>query len=62
MSDEYEIVRVVEEDIFYKVYFRVWDDGMNNCEACWTTSNDYDSQLGALVEEWVNNAGVIENG
>jgi len=62
MSDEYEIVRVVEEDIFYKVYFRVWDDGMNNGETCWTTSNDYDSQLGALVEEWVNNGGVIENG
>jgi len=31
-NDIYNILRVVEEDIFYKVYFEVWDDGMNNGE------------------------------
>jgi hypothetical protein len=34
---------------------------MNNGELWWTTSNDYDSDLGSLVEEWVNNGGEIES-
>jgi hypothetical protein len=57
----YNILRVVEQDIFYKVYFEVWDDGMNNGERIWMTSNDFDNPLGALVEEWVNNGGEIES-
>lgn len=62
MSDNiYNILRVVEEDSFYKVCFEVWDDGMNDGQLWWTTSNDYDSDLGALVEEWVNNGGEIES-
>ena len=61
-SDVYNIRRVEEEDIYYKVYFEVWDDGMNNGETMWMTSNDFDSPLGALVEEFVNNGGEITSG
>ena len=32
MSDSYNILRVVDDGEFFKVYFEVWDDGMNNGE------------------------------
>ena len=63
MSDSYNILRVVDDGEFFKVYFEVWHDGMNNGETMWmTSSGDYESQMGLIIQEFVDNGGEITSG
>jgi len=63
MSDSYNILRVVDDGEYFKVYFEVWDDGMNNGETMWSTSSgDYESQMGLLIKDFVDNGGEITSG